>query len=236
MNTRIGRATGDEHWMSVSDLMAGLMLVFRFIAIIFIRTVVNTEKVYEEECKKIYQALKMELGDDFQSWDVEFLEDLTIRFSNIYFDLGKSDIPERFKRILANFFPRYMGIVLSSEYREDLREIRIEGHTSSDYKGADNDKDAYLKNMALSQDRTREILKFVFGLPDSEEYSDWAKRYITANGLSSSRLICGDGRMCPGGETKDEDAPRSRRVEFRLLTESCRRAGVYEQTGESENG
>ena len=236
MNIRGGRATGDEQWAPVSDLMAGLMLVFMFIAIIFIRTVVNAEAAQQEECDKIYWALKTNLGDDFENWDVELLRDLTIRFRNpeILFQSGMDDIPDRFKRILSDFFPRYMKIVRSDEYREDIREIRIEGHTSSVWRGARNGLDAYFRNMELSQSRTREILEFVLGLPNSEEYADWAKDHITANGLSSSRLICGGGRICRNGGVEDE--ARSRRVEFKLLTESCSRAGIYEQIGETEDG
>ena len=231
MNIRIGRATGDEQWAPVSDLMAGLMLVFMFIAIIFIRTVVNAEAAQKEECDKIYQTLKTKLGGDFENWDVELLRDLTIRFRgpHVTFPSGKDDIPDCFKHILAEFFPRYMEIVQSDEYREDIREIRIEGHTSSAWEGARDSLDAYFKNMELSQSRTRKILNFVLGLPNSAEYADWAKDRITANGLSSSRLIFRDK------DGKVEDEAKSRRVEFRLMTESCSQAGVYESTRESEN-
>ena len=238
MNIRIGRAAGDEQWAPVSDLMAGLMLVFMFIAIIFIRTVVDAEATQEEECDKIYQTLKTKLGDDFESWDVELLKDLTIRFHNpeVLFQPGSAKIKCEFQRILTDFFPRYMRIVRSDEYREDIREIRIEGHTSSSWLGARNKLEAYFKNMELSQSRTRAVLEFVLGLPNAEEYAGWAKGHITANGLSSSRLICKDGQICKDGEVQyNEDEERSRRVEFRLLTESCRRAGVYEQTRKNGN-
>ena len=236
MNIRIGRVAGDEQWAPVSDLMAGLMLVFMFIAIIFIRTVVNAQAAQQEECDKIYWALKTNLGDDFENWDVKLLKDLTIRFRNpeILFQSGMDDIPDRFKRILSDFFPRYMKIVRSDEYRDDIREIRIEGHTSSVWRGARNGLDAYFKNMELSQSRTREILEFVLGLPNSEEYANWAKDHITANGLSSSRLICGDGQICRNGGVEDE--ARSRRVEFKLLTESCSRAGAYDLAKEMQDG
>ena len=196
----------------------------------------NAEAAQQEECDKIYWALKTNLGDDFENWDVELRKDLTIRFRNpeITFPSGMDDIPDRFKYILSDFFPRYMKIVRSDEYREDIREIRIEGHTSSVWRDARSGLDAYFKNMELSQSRTREILEFVLRLPNSAEYADWAKDHITANGLSSSRLICEDGRSCRNGGVEDEN--KSRRVEFKLLTESCSRAGVYDLTEEKENG
>lgn len=86
--------------------------------------------------------------------------------------------------------------------------------------GAESSDDAYFKNMALSQDRTRSILQFAMDLPLASRLTEWAKPLITANGLSSSKLVLNkEGR---------EDAARSRRVEFRLITAACQKAGVYE--------
>lgn len=211
----------DEQWAPVADLMAALMLIFMFIAVIFLRTVVDEERAYDEECEKILQALKSEFIDDFDRWDVDLLSDLTIRFRNpeVLFEVGSAKIRPRYRAVLANFFPRYMAIVQGAKYRDDIREIRIEGHTSSEYKNM-SQRHAYLYNMDLSQRRTWEILFFVFELPERRRYEEWARPRITANGLSSSKLI----RRSNG----TEDRLRSRRVEFRLLTESCQRAGRYE--------
>ena len=213
-------ADDSEHWAPVADLMAALMLIFMFIAVIFIRTIVEVEKTHDEECTKIYQVLKAQFGDDFNKWDVELLEDLTVRFHNpeVLFKAGDADIRPRFQDILANFFPRYMNVVRAKEFEDDIREIRIEGHTSSEFGGR---ADAYFLNMDLSQRRTRAILRFVLQLPQALKYVEWAKPRITANGLSSSRLIL--------DENGEEDPERSRRVEFRLLTASCQKAGRYEQ-------
>lgn len=199
------------------------MLIFMFIAIIFIREVVEAEEAQREECDKIYQVLRAEFGRDFDNWNVELLEDLTIRFRNpeVLFESGKADIRPRFAAILRDFFPRYMKIIRSKQHRDDIREIRIEGHTSSVWKGAHDQNDAYFRNMDLSQKRTREILRFVLQLPESREYAEWAKAHITANGLSSSQVI-----LDASGK---EDYRRSRRVEFRLMTASCRKAGMYDK-------
>ncbi len=223
---RIG--SGDnEYWAPVSDLMAALMLIFMFIAIVFIRDVVESETVNGEKCKEVYRLLQTEFGHDFKRWDVELLEDLTIRFRNpeVLFESGKDEIRGRFAGILRDFFPRYMDVVQSPGHRDDIREVRIEGHTSSAWIGARDERDAYFKNMDLSQRRTREILRFVLNLPGADEYMPWARSRITANGLSSSRLIV--------TETGREDPIRSRRVEFRLLATSCRRAGIYDEVQEA---
>lgn len=222
MILRRGKLGDSEHWAPVSDLMAALMLIFMFIAIVFIRDVVEAEAVNRQKCEEVYQLLRTEFGQDFEEWDVELLEDLTIRFRNpeVLFQSGEDDIRPRFRRILSDFFPRYMAIIQSPDHRDDIREVRIEGHTSSEWVDAQDERDAYFLNMALSQRRTRAILRFVLDLPESDAYVAWARSRITANGLSSSRLIL--------TEAGREDRVRSRRVEFRLLATSCQRAGMYE--------
>ena len=227
MFTQPDEADSGGQWMSVSDLMAALMLIFMFIAIMFIRTIVTEEATYREECDKIYQVLELEFGKDFNSWDVELLEDLTIRFRNpeVLFESGSDQIRPHFVRILESFIPRYFGIIQTPKHREDIKEIRIEGHTSSVWTNATSPNDAYFKNMYLSQKRTQAILQFILNLPEFAQHTAWAKKLITANGLSSSHLIF--------DENGREDRVRSRRVEFRLMTTSCRKAGVYD--GDSEN-
>ena len=220
MNHQAATVGDDEQWAPVSDLMAVLMLIFMFIAIIFIRTVVEQERVFQEECDKIYRVLETEFGEDFRAWEVTLLKDLTIRFRNpdVLFLTGSAEIRPEFGGILSDFFPRYMESVIP--YRDDIQEIRIEGHTSSEYESAKDAEEAYFLNMELSQNRTRAILRYVLNLPEATDYSGWAQSRITANGLSSSRTI-------PLPESKEEDKIRSRRVEFRLLTSSCQKAGVY---------
>lgn len=225
MNPNTFHTTDDEQWMSISDLMALLMLIFMFIAIIFVRTVVNQERVFQEECDKIYRVLETEFKDDFINWRVELLEDLTIRFKNpeVLFLAGSDEIRPYFQNILTTFFPRYMRVVVP--YKSDIREIRIEGHTSSEYISATDEEDAYFRNMELSHNRTRAILQYVLSLPESSDYENWARPRMTANGLSSSKLLNASGELLDAGGAEDRNL--SRRVEFRLLTSSCQKAGVY---------
>ena len=210
----------DTQWAPVSDLMAVLMLIFMFIAIVFARTVVEERSTYQEECDKIYRVLDSEFSEDFVVWDVELREDLTIRFHDpeVLFLVGSDEIRPYFRDILSNFFPRYMREI--DRFRKDVRDIRIEGHTSSEYGGEPLER-AYFLNMELSQSRTREILRYALELPEAGNYAGWARPLITANGLSSSKLM-----TFPDGQ---EDQVRSRRVDFRLMTSSCQKAGVYEE-------
>ena len=176
-------------------------------------------EIFQAECDKIYYDLRNEFRDDFEKWQAELFPNLAIRFKDpdILFTDGEAEPKPEFKELLANFFPRYMRQV--HVYIGDVHEIRIEGHTSSKWHYAKSEPEAYMSNMELSQDRARAILRHVmFDIPEAEEYNKWARRLVTANGLSSSKRILTshkDGLI----ETEDEKA--SRRVEFRLMVKSC---------------
>lgn len=210
----------EEHWVSVSDLMAGLMMVFLLIAIVFmVNAEIERNKIrdvavlYDRLRTQLYEDLVNEFAPDLDRWGAQVNSDLSIRFGRpeLIFDKGKDELKSEFKSILSEFFPRYLNIIASTKYREDIAEVRIEGHTSSGWLGQSED-DAYILNMGLSQERTRSTLDFLLLLPEVQKENKWLKEHMTANGLSSSKpLTDGQGQ---------EDRERSRRVEFRLRTDA----------------
>ena len=205
-----------EHWLTVSDLMAGLMMVFLFIAIVFmLDTQKENEKIksvavaYQENQVAIYDALMNEFRSDLDSWGAEIdKETLSFDFQSpeVLFGNGKITLQPAFKEILNDFFPRYLNVL--KPYRGSLNEVRIEGHTSSRWNRNSTDKEAYFNNMSLSQGRTRAVLYYLYGVVPNE--TDWIKKNIAAVGFSSSRLVL--------DERGREDASRSRRVSFRAIT------------------
>ena len=212
--------TEDESdWLSVSDLMAGLMVIFLFVAIVFIRDalqenakIADIATAWQETEQGIYYALVAEFQDDLPRWNAEIEEEtLLVRFNapQVLFAEGESAMRARFQEILTDFFPRYVAVL--SEFQPAIDEIRIEGHTSSEWNGA-SPQQAYYSNMALSQARTREVLSFVLSLPVIAPDRAWMQSLLTANGLSSSRLIRDSSGV--------EDPNLSRRVEFRVRTKA----------------
>lgn len=211
----------EEHWIAVSDLMSGLMMLFLLISVMYLVIVERKndeiERVvvlYEDLREELYQDLRAEFVNDLPRWGAELDEDLKFRFTNteLLFEEGQSSLKPEFANILSDFFPRYMGILNSEKYRDEILEVRIEGHTSSAWSFASDSDDAYMRNMALSQERTRTTLGFIFGLESVEHEKDWLRERLTANGLSSSQLV-----MADNGE---EDPDRSRRVEFVVVTDA----------------
>lgn len=196
--------------LSTGDLMAGLLFIF-ILLLMGALLQVQEKAEQDEEIVKKYDQIKTQLYIDLQE---EFKEDLTvwratidstlcIRFQepSMLFDEGKDELKPKFKEILDDFFPRYIAVLNRQQYRDNIEEIRIEGHT--------NTNGGYYSNMKLSQDRTRAVLQYCFGLMKEEDVV-WLKGLVTANGLSSSHLI-----LTKDGE---ENKNLSRRVEFRVRT------------------
>lgn len=209
----------EEHWIPLSDLMTGLMMMFMLIAIIFMVKVESDAKkvkdialIYDEMRAQLYQDLHSEFQRNLPDWGAELDRDLTFRFKepSVLFDTGKDSLKPRFTQILSEFFPRYIRILSAEKYRNSIEEIRIEGHTSSIWNGSTSANEAYFLNMELSQLRTRSALQYVLTLPQVQEQQPWLKAHLTANGLSSSKLIY----HVDGTENKEG----SQRVEFRVKT------------------
>jgi len=210
----------DNEWGPIADLMSGLMIVFLFISVTYMLNV-NREKdriqeiavTYNKLQTRLYDDLNSAFKDDLEKWGAVIDEQtLSVRFEapEILFGTGSSEIKPRFQDILNDFFPRYIEILYGEKYRNDIEEIRIEGHTSSEWLKKTTEIQAYFNNMELSQNRTRAVLEYVLSNTNmSNDKKDWVKKTTTANGLSSSKLIF---------EDETENKERSRRVEFRVRT------------------
>ena len=202
----------EEHWVSISDVMAGLMVIFLFIAISYmlhVRLQADQIIVHKNEVERLLDAYKNlqnalyeELHAEFEGsptqqaqfrdvWNGRLdRETLSIRFQKP-FTQGDATVPNDFKNVLRRFFPRYVTILTKSEYREGIDDIRIEGHTSSEWFTQVTGDESYINNMELSQNRARHVLSYVLQMkhPRVVQNREWLKKKLTANGLSSSQII-----------------------------------------------
>jgi len=216
--TTARRQEGEEHWISVSDLMSGLMMVFLFISIALMRhAIIERDKIksvavaYQNNQVAIYEALTREFKNDLVKWNAAIDRD-TLSFSfkspDILFGTGSSELKPEFRALLLGFFPRYLKILM--QFKDSINEVRIEGHTSSIWGAGISAEDAYFRNMELSQARTRSVLLFIQGVKDIAPDKLWVRRNVAAVGLSSSRpVLDSQGR---------EDELQSKRVSFRVIT------------------
>lgn len=165
----------------------------------------------------LYERLANEFSDDLPKWNATLERDNTIRFNepDVLFLTGKAEIRDRFKEILNDFYPRYVNIIYTEQFEDEIEEIRIEGHTSSAWKDSKSPEDRYLKNADLSQQRALEVLSYCFRLPAVRTKQLLLIRDMRANGLSFALpIVDSDGA---------EDALRSQRVEFRVVTKTQER-------------
>ncbi|MDF1875486.1 OmpA family protein [Sulfurimonas sp. SAG-AH-194-I05] len=185
--------------MSISDMMAGLMLIFLFIAVSFMieieaekETMKDIASSYRDTKADLNEILYSEFEKDLPLWGASISKDNSISFDapNILFAVNKSDINEKFKVILQDFFPRYIKIINSSEFKDNIKELRVEGHTSNTWNTSSSPQEIYLKNMLLSQLRAYKVLSYCYSLDDATIIQNrlWLEKFFRANGMAYAQL------------------------------------------------
>lgn len=218
-----------SYWLSYSDMMAALLLIF---ILIISFTILQSQTQYEakeaellaeqelvksqqEQLEEQQEQLDKLIGiktDLIEALKAEFEgSDLSVKVdaktgaialdSSILFDSGKFALKPSGEELLKKFVPKYIKVLTNDEYAEYISEIIIEGHTDT--------QGDYLYNLELSQKRALSVSTFCLKdenevLPDKQINN--LKDIITANGKSySNPVLDADGR---------EDPAASRRVEF----------------------
>ena len=212
-------------WMSVSDLMTGLMIIFLFVAIAYMIKVQNNQSVlvsYVETKQHLHNRLVNEFKGDTAKWKMVVGRDLSMKFKEpeVLFAQGSDELQPKFIEILNEFIPRYLNILLTDSLRNRISEIRIEGHTD-DLRMVKYGSDPYLSNVLLSQQRAYNVLSYIRNMDSFKEYSDEQRKlldyWFTANGLSYGKALDSKGKYAAlSKDTIDREA--SRRVEFRIIT------------------
>ncbi len=216
-----------KEYLGIADMMTGMMMVFMLIAVAFMLTVEASKNEIERQKDAMAEIAEMaersrlqlnkELSEEFagnlKAWNAEILKDNTVRFKapKVLFKTGRSTLRRRFKSILSDFFPRYINIL--QRYASEIEAVRIEGHTSSDWLGANEMATRYLNNVELSQQRALATLEYCYkDTSVTEKQRVWLRKVLRANGLSFARLIL--------KADKTEDVEKSRRVEFKVVTKA----------------
>ena len=228
------RKSNDEetsYWLSYSDMMAALLLIF---VLIISFTMMQAKKQYEEKEQELYsqqelieqQQAQMEaqqkqldniigirgelieaLRDEFEDSELSVYVDPqtgAITFdSSVLFDSNEFKVEEAGEKFLNEFLPRYFNVLLEDGFREYVSEIIIEGHTDT--------RSDYMYNLELSQQRALSVAKYCLDEESAIIPAGKIKELqsiVTANGRSYSNPIYNDDG------TVNMDA--SRRVEFKF--------------------
>lgn len=213
-------------WISVSDVMTGLMVIFLFIAVAYMIDVNKKQRFisgildnYQNSRKNIAELLEANLGGDFDRWGAELDNmSLTIRFSgdNTQFEPSKDELSPGFEEVLDEFLPKYLAIISKPEVLDEILEVRIEGHAFESDEG-------FGKIFTGSQNRARNVLFFVRNHPSFKNLSSEIRKELefrlTATGMGSGRMVDKEGRFVVHTNTPPCDYC-SRRVEFTILIQS----------------
>ena len=202
-------ATSEENWISTSDLMAGLMIIFLFIAIAYIKSIGQEES---QAADSICNDLEREFENVSWREQIEICppnEPLVVRFINpeVLFEKGSASLTGQFENMLTEFMPKYMNVV--NQHRPDIDKVRIEGHTDDSWADENDAITRFYNNMFLSQSRTYSVLHFSLQIDKVKEDEKWVIAHLESAGRSSSDPIRDE-------VTGEVDPDRSRRVDFRI--------------------
>lgn len=199
---------GNHYWMSYSDLMSALLLIF---ALLLMVNIYDNQIAIAQKDQMIEDALGVktniieDLNQSFINSNLEMEIDPqtgAILFSSgVFFDYDSADVSDEGLNSLKSFVPQYIKILLSEKYKNYVSQIIVEGHT--DQEGS------YLYNLELSQNRSFAVVEKIFSDEFPEFYGQAElKELITSNGRSFTVPIYDSS-----GEV---DRVKSRRVEFKF--------------------
>ena len=225
-----------SYWLSYSDMMAALLLIFILIISFTLmqskrqyeskqeqldeqkKIIADQEKMLDEQQKEldriagIRSDLVKALRDEFSgsSLNVKIDEKTgAITFdAGVLFDVSDSELKEDGKKFINQFLPKYCSVLLSDDYRDYVSEIIIEGHTDT--------AGSYLYNLELSQQRAFSVARYCLTESNgiiSQSEVEMLRSVLTANGKSYSNPIYKEDG------TVDLDASRRVEILFRLQDE-----------------
>ncbi|MFA5518077.1 MAG: OmpA family protein [Spirochaetota bacterium] len=206
-----------DYWLSISDMMAGVLIIFILMFILKINADYGLHKKYKD-LVSTKEVIVEELKEKFKDYNnIYILDDGTVRFLlgsggkiNSWFEFGEYTLTDSAKQDLEKFIPKYLSVLYKPEYKKWIKDIVVEGHTDNQSQFQDENSN-YLFNLNLSQRRAYSVVEFVLNI-DQEILSDKGINYdyrdkITANGKSYSNLIIENGEI---------NLEISRRVEFKF--------------------
>lgn len=150
---------------------------------------------------------------DKDTGDVTLEQDIT-------FEQDGNQLTQQGRACLDEVLPKYIRILMSEEYKDQLSQVIIEGHTSSEGR--------YMYNLNLGQERAYAVANYFLNEDNgnpfekiSDEMLDAFRPYVSVNSRSESELIYDEYGI------EDEAASRRVVIKYRLKSDDA-----VEQLGE----
>ncbi len=209
-------APESEYWLSYSDLMAGLLMIFALMLMAALYQEGRREcqlVVYEAASDTLQsliesrQRIIRELQERFDVGDKVVVDSVgTVKFAgSLLFDQASAEMSSEGRLELASFAKNYFPLLLDdARFRSQVKRIVVEGHTNND--------GTYELNLALSHNRSLAVM--IALLEEAEAYRDDLQQLVTANGRSFADLV-----YLPDGNV---DKAGSRRIEIQFQMDDHR--------------
>lgn len=176
-------------------------------------------KSYSDMKDKIYDDLSAEFSQDMGRWNATLdKNDLSIKFfmddsaPRVMFKPGSGHQTEYYDELISDFCPRYYKVLRPVVESSLVTEIKVEGHTSSEWRAGASESESYYSNLSLSQDRAKNVMVTCLKSIEAADPVNFIpfRKKTTANGVAFSKVIT--------DESGHERAGASRRVEFKIVT------------------
>lgn len=201
---------GNIFWITMTDLMTGLVLVF--IVMFFYTYITGHIKQLEQTSAKenATKALQETLKEQKIDASVDAVSGI-VKISDLeLFELNSSQLSNKGKAYLDKFAPAYFNSLFTNKYlNENLDKIVIQGHTDSQtFAGKFSEDEQYMKNMELSLNRAFEVANYMTNTHYNKSNGNKLRKMILVEGASFSDPVLVNGQ---------EDFAKSRRVELKLI-------------------
>jgi len=187
----------DSFWMSIGDLMSGLLMLFVLITLFALYKIHDSGKVQADifsELEKVSKQNKFNLKINEKNGTIEIADE-------ILFERNKSELKHEGKLFLDRFIPKLSEVVFkNSESSNEIISIDIEGHTSE-----------------LSTNPIFQKTMMILSLARSQ--SVWVYIHEKFRSQQNSKKLINKLKVCGWGNTKASkyyDIQSDRKVVFQM--------------------
>jgi flagellar motor protein MotB len=200
-----------SYWMSIGDLMSGLMFIFILALSVFMINITELEEKLEgnrEVRKEILEQIDAKMEDrGFTEIIINDSQDILRLKEGILFNSGEAKLQPRGRELLNNLGPVTLEVLTQEKYQGEVETIFIEGHTDSLRVGEYN---KFQTNWDLSTQRA--INTWVFMRASKDSLKDLKNKdgepIFSVSGYADSRPVATN-------KTK-EGRRKNRRIDFRF--------------------
>ncbi len=233
--------------LSFSDLMAALLLMFILLLVVTMLRLQREVDVQRDRAERItvikdeiIKRLRAAFDEEGVKIEVDQQTGAIKLSSDILFATGESELTKAGLDTIDQFIPIYLHVLLSPDFRNEVTQIIIEGHTDPQPQSGTSYSrfaQSYDYNLELSQRRALEVARHILNanydaknnrLIYLQDYEIPLKERLTANGRSYSELVDSlnhriqvvpyslieTGKL--NSNSTNIDFEKSRRVEFKF--------------------